>query len=109
MMNRVQKNTNDITAKQRTDAEIALSVLQCLDSAPNATEPQYNFKGDKYNPQGLTLENYEKTYKQPGIVFSYNSRGQIDFVQFGHDGYLATVTKDSAKVEKGGTFSSWPQ
>ena len=111
MMCRVQKG-GSITAAQKTDAEIAISVLKCLDSAPGAPKKQYDFTKSSYNPQGnnnpMTVDDYEKTHNQPGIIISYSDTGKIDFVQFGHDGYIATVTKDSATVEKGAKFSAYP-
>ena len=89
-----------------TEFAIAKQVLILMDSY-NSSPNQYKFS-NSHNPLGMNVDDYQNSYKQPGILIAYNSKGQLLFVQFGRDGYIATVTRNTASVEKDGKFSIYP-
>ncbi len=110
MLQRTQSQTPNITQQQQVDYAIAYQVLEYLDSSKADVSKgvaTYKFTSS-YNPQGMTIENYESQKGTPGILICYNNKGKVVFVEFGRDGYLAHIENGNTYTEKNGKFSSIP-
>lgn len=90
------------------DGVIAENVLAYLDSSCGTAKPAYHF-GKAINPLGAEVETYEKTNGQPGVIISYTPAGKVDFVEFGHDGWIARIQNGKVTSTKNGTFSNYPK
>lgn len=109
MLYRVQQNDYKNMGKSdmTVDIAIATKVLEYLDSS-DKSNPTYKFKSVT-GPIGTVSEYYNKT-GQPGVIIAYLPDGNVAFVEFGWDGYLAHLTGDGTMtVTKNGTFSNYPK
>lgn len=98
---------NKMSMSSAGDAAIARKILQYIESEDKATA-EYVFNSS-LQPQGSTVEDYEKKYKQPGILICYLSTGTVQFVEFGYEGYLIHFEDGKSTITKNGTFSSYPK
>lgn len=107
--------SNDMTGVNTLDGKIAQAVLQYLDCYKTST-PRYDLTKSRFSacPDSAnnitnTVEWYEREHKQPGIIIAYGTDGVVDFVEFGHNGYLCHIDNEGTiTVTKNGIFSHYP-
>ncbi len=108
------QNSGSTDDKEGVDAAIARNVLDYLSSG-NKKTAEYVFSKSvgPHSGGGMNVSDYYATYKQPGVIICYTPEGEIDFIEFGLERYMAHMDGTTGEItiydgKDGGKYSKYP-